>query len=151
MRTLALTAGPDGLGEIQSFLTSSLPARFASLSPSVELILEEFLVNVINHAYKGQPGPLEVSLREVAFDGQPHLAIKVTDWGPPFDPFSGAKEPDTSLDIDERPIGGLGVHLIRSLAAHHSYCRAMGANTAEVWIRTSESSQAPDEEAGQAD
>jgi anti-sigma regulatory factor (Ser/Thr protein kinase) len=134
MRAVSLTAGLERLGEVRSFLAGSLPEEYASLTPSVELILEEFLVNVVTHAYGGRPGPLEVSLREVMFDGRPHVAIKVVDWGPPFDPFSDAPEPDVALSLDERPIGGLGLRLIRSLVAHHSYFRAAGSNTAEVWV-----------------
>jgi anti-sigma regulatory factor (Ser/Thr protein kinase) len=138
MRVLALTASLDRLREIQNFLAAAIPEEFASVTPRIELIVEEFLVNAVKHAYGGQPGPLEVSLREVVFDGQPHLALKVVDWGPPFNPFTEAKPADLSLDLEDRPIGGLGIHLIRSAASHTSYFRAMGANTAEVWIQSPE-------------
>ena len=37
------------------------------------------------------------------------------DDAPPFDPFVEAPAPDLDADLDARPIGGLGVHLIRSL------------------------------------
>jgi anti-sigma regulatory factor (Ser/Thr protein kinase) len=133
---VALTASLGRLDEVRAFLASDLPAEFASLTPSVELILEEFLVNVVKHAYEGKPGPLEASLRFVAFDGRPHLALKVVDWGPPFNPFSDAPEPDVTLDVDSRSIGGLGIRLVRSMAAHHSYFRSGGANTVEVWIKS---------------
>ena len=140
MRAMALTVGLERLDEVRVFLTGALPAEFASLTPSVELVLEEFLVNVVKHAYSGQPGPLEVALKPVSFDGRPHLALKVVDWGPPFNPFTDAPEPDVTLDLDSRSVGGLGVALIRSMAAHHSYFRAGGANTVEVWIASPEPS-----------
>ena len=132
---MSLTVDLGRLGEVQAFLTADLPAGYASLTPSVELILEEFLVNAVKHAYAGKPGPLEVSLRAVAFDGLPHLALRVVDWGPPFNPFADAPEPDVSADVDSRALGGLGIRLVRSIAAHHSYFRSGGANAVEVWIR----------------
>ena len=138
MRAMALTVSLERLDEVRAFLAGNLPVEFASLTPSVELILEEFLVNIVNHAYGGRSGPLEVALREVSFDGWPHLALKVVDWGPPFDPFSDAPEPDVSLDVDARKIGGLGLRLVRAMAAHHSYIRSRGANIVEVWVRSPE-------------
>lgn len=135
MTSLALTVGLERLVEVRAFLTGDLPDGFASLTPSVELILEEFLVNAVNHAYAGRPGPLEISLHAVAFDGFPHLALRVVDWGPPFNPFADAPEPDVTADIDSRAVGGLGIRLVRSIAAHHSYFRSGGANAVEVWIR----------------
>ncbi|MDR2442228.1 MAG: ATP-binding protein [Deltaproteobacteria bacterium] len=135
MKSLLLTAGLDRLDEVRSFLTKDFPDELAALTPSVELILEEFLVNVVTHAYKGSPGPLEVNIRQVTFDDWPHLVLEVVDWGPPFDPFSEATPPELTQDIDDKPIGGLGIHLIRNIAAHHSYCRDRGANSVEVWVR----------------
>jgi anti-sigma regulatory factor (Ser/Thr protein kinase) len=135
MRALVLPARLESLHGALAFLIGGLPEEFSPLAPKVELILEEFLVNAVKHAYRGEPGPLELRLREVYFDGWPHLAIKVVDWGPPFDPFAEAKTPDLSLGLDDRPLGGLGIHLVREMAAHHSYCRDLGANTVEVWVR----------------
>jgi anti-sigma regulatory factor (Ser/Thr protein kinase) len=135
MRGLVVSARLESLAPVLAFLAGDFPEEFAALTPKVELILEEFLVNVANHAYQGEAGPLEVRIREVLFDGWPHLAIRVADWGPPFDPFAEGKEPDLTLGVEDRPIGGLGLHLVRNMAAHHSYCREMGSNIVEVWVR----------------
>jgi anti-sigma regulatory factor (Ser/Thr protein kinase) len=135
MWALIFTASLDKLDEARSFLTGGLPEEFASITSSVELIFEEFFVNIVNHAYQGQSGPFEVSLRQVLFDDWPHLAMKVVDWGPAFDPFTEAKAPDLNQDIDLKTIGGYGVHLVRNIAAHYSYFRDRGANTVEVWVR----------------
>jgi anti-sigma regulatory factor (Ser/Thr protein kinase) len=135
MRALVMTADLQRLGEVQAFLTTDLPSDFAALSPSVQLVLEEFLVNVVNYAYRAGPGPLEVSRRMVVFDGSPHLAVMVRDWGPAFNPFVDADRPDVEQNLDERAIGGLGIHLVRSMATHYSYFRSCGANTVEVWFK----------------
>ena len=51
----------------------------------------------------------------------------MADDGPGFDPLS-APEPDTSLGIEERPIGGLGIALVRRLMDHVEYERRDGKN-----------------------
>jgi anti-sigma regulatory factor (Ser/Thr protein kinase) len=132
---MVFTARLDKIEEVRTFLVDGLPNEYVSLTPSVDLIIEEFLVNVVNHAYKGQPGPLEVSLRQVDFDDWPHLAVKIMDWGPPFNPFEEAPQPDLTLSLEEKSIGGLGIHLVRHMIAHNSYSRERGANTVEVWIK----------------
>jgi anti-sigma regulatory factor (Ser/Thr protein kinase) len=55
------------------------------------------------------------------------LKLTLTDDGPPFDPFSQAA-PDTTLSIEDRPIGGLGIHLVRKLMDEISYERRDGHN-----------------------
>jgi anti-sigma regulatory factor (Ser/Thr protein kinase) len=132
---MVFTASLDKLEEVRTFLSRDLPDEYVGLKPSVDLILEEFFVNVINHAYEGRPGPLEVSLRQVSFDGLPHLAVKIVDWGPPFNPFDEAPQPDLTLGLDEKSIGGLGIHLVRNMVSHSSYFRDRGANSVEVWLK----------------
>ncbi len=74
----------------------------------LELAVEEALMNVCLHAYGGQGG--EVALRaERAGEG---FVLEIEDSGPPFDPLS-AKASDTSLPLEAREIGGLGILLVR--------------------------------------
>jgi anti-sigma regulatory factor (Ser/Thr protein kinase) len=55
------------------------------------------------------------------------LTVTITDDGPGFDPF-GQAEPDTTLSVEEREIGGLGIHLVRKLMDEVSYERRDGKN-----------------------
>ena len=50
------------------------------------------------------------------------LSVTLTDDGTPFDPF-GAAAPDTALSVEERRIGGLGIHLVRRMMDEVSYHR----------------------------
>ena len=43
------------------------------------------------------------------------LEIILKDDAPPYDPFVEAPEPDIDLDIEDRPIGGLGVHIVKTI------------------------------------
>ncbi|MEJ5242277.1 MAG: ATP-binding protein, partial [Desulfomicrobiaceae bacterium] len=76
------------------------PARVHKLI----LILEEALLNIVNHAYEEKGGEVEVRCWEK--DGA--ITIELRDQGRPFDPLS-VPEPNLSNDVKERPIGGLGV------------------------------------------
>jgi anti-sigma regulatory factor (Ser/Thr protein kinase) len=76
---------------------------------AVQLALEEQLTNIVRYAYDDNRGhQIEVRL---AFR-PPELRIEVEDDGRPFNPLEHPS-PDLSLPLDQRPIGGLGIHMIR--------------------------------------
>jgi CheY-like chemotaxis protein/anti-sigma regulatory factor (Ser/Thr protein kinase) len=78
---------------------------------AVRLAVEEACTNIIEHGYPNDaPGPIRLSVEADA--GQ--ITITISDDAPVFDP-AGAPPPDLSSDWQERPIGGLGWHFIRSM------------------------------------
>lgn len=94
------------------------------LASGMRLALEEAVVNVIDYAYPvGEEGEIVINAdsngREVRFT--------ITDSGYPFDPTT-VLEPDTTLEAQNRPIGGLGVHLSRKLMDSISYSRIDSKN-----------------------
>lgn len=103
--------------EVDAFCEShEVPPKAAYV---LSLVIEELVTNVVNYAYgPGDDGPLEVSLD--FSDG--HIVGKIVDAGPPFDPTAMAA-PDTTAEIEDRPIGGLGVHIVRTLAESVGYAR----------------------------
>lgn len=98
-----------------------------SLTCQVDLAVEEAVVNVINYAYpekKGEKGKVTIQAQS---DGR-CLTLVVIDSGIPFDPMKQEKA-DTTLSFEERPIGGLGIFLVRELMDDVSYQRtAEGQN-----------------------
>ena len=95
----------------------------------INLVLEELATNVITHGLgAGQPGSINVRIERTG----DRLEIVLTDDARPFDPFS-MPSPDVTADIEDRPIGGLGVHLIRMLMDEWGYARVSGQNV--VWLR----------------
>ena len=74
--------------------------------------VDEIVTNVIEHGYAGRDGKVEVEL-EAAPDGD-GVIVRVRDACPPFDP-TVVPTPDTAAPLDERPLGGMGVHLSREL------------------------------------
>jgi serine/threonine-protein kinase RsbW len=117
---------PDGVAEVSAAFAgfAEVQALPEVVRRSVNVALDELLTNGLSHGMAGREGgSLTV---EVELD-QKRLTVTLTDDGPPFDPFRQAA-PDTTLSVDERPIGGLGIHLVRELMDDVSYERREGQN-----------------------
>ena len=91
-----------------------------ALTMSINLALEEAVSNVIMYAYpKGSDGLVDIE----AIVRKDSLQFIVSDNGIPFDP-TAAPEADISLNLDERPIGGLGIFLVRNIMDEVTYTRS---------------------------
>ncbi|MDD3364343.1 MAG: LytS/YhcK type 5TM receptor domain-containing protein [Syntrophomonas sp.] len=90
----------------------------------VNLSLDELLTNTISYGYT-EGGEHEILVR-VALQGET-LVIETQDDGLAFNPLENA-DPDTSQDIEERPIGGLGIHLVRKMMDEIEYRRVENQN-----------------------
>lgn len=105
---------PSRINEIQKLaeMVESALADRPDLAMAANLCLEELIVNTVQHGLKGRADRLihiRLSLSEE------WLQILLKDDAPPFDPFAEAPVPDLELGLDERPIGGLGVHLVKTM------------------------------------
>jgi anti-sigma regulatory factor (Ser/Thr protein kinase) len=88
------------------------------------LVLDELVTNVIN--YGGIPsGGERIRIEFRADDGA--LEITISDPGKPFDPRNAAP-PDTDSPLEDRKIGGLGVHLVRNMVDTLAYRHEGGRN-----------------------
>ena len=95
-----------------------------STTMSLNLAIEEAVVNVMNYAYpEGVRG--DVNIEAQADDKQ--LKFTISDRGIPFDPTAKG-EVDTTLAAEDRPIGGLGIHLVRQIMDSINYERTDGKN-----------------------
>ncbi|HXW06422.1 MAG TPA: ATP-binding protein [Vicinamibacterales bacterium] len=91
----------------------------------MNLALDEVVTNVIRYAHEddGRQHPIVVRL---ALEGDV-LTAQVEDDGRAFNPLE-APTPDTGAGIDQRPVGGLGLHLVRSVMSSVEYRREDGRN-----------------------
>jgi anti-sigma regulatory factor (Ser/Thr protein kinase) len=103
----------------------------AEVRRSVQVVLDDLLANVVSHGLAGRADG--VATLEVAL-ATDELVITLSDNGPPFDPFQRAA-PDTSLSIEERPIGGLGIHLVRHMVDEATYHRRGDQNVTVITKR----------------
>ncbi len=99
----------------------------------LRLVAEEVLANIVAYAYREKPGDVEMFCRmEAAGPDGTALLMEFRDSGIPF--RFEAPEPDFAANIDDRPIGGLGIYLVRALALDVSYRRENGQNILCVTI-----------------
>jgi serine/threonine-protein kinase RsbW len=107
---LQTTAELKNLSQIRDFV--EMAATTLGLDPNlisnVQLAVDEVATNVTLHGYQGQGGSLEVELERVGSD----LVVRLRDEAPPFDPTT-VPAPDLTLPLAKRPIGGLGIYLVR--------------------------------------
>jgi len=133
--TIRLSIG-NALGEVSTVinvLDDELSRR--RLPPPLihvaETVADELLSNVIRHGYRDD----RLHTIDIAIAvGEGALRLEVSDDGIPFDPCS-APAPDLTRPIEERPVGGLGIHLVRELAAHCHYARVGGRNRVTITLR----------------
>ena len=94
-----------------------------ALNMTMNLALEETVTNVMLYAYPNEKGKVLIEAEKT--DEQ--ITFVITDSGVPFDP-TAKPDADTSLSAEERPIGGLGIHLVRQIMDKISYRREEGKN-----------------------
>lgn len=92
------------------------------------LAFEEIVSNIVCYAYSPEAEG-EMTIEIVESDQQVIITFK--DRGKPFDPLSVA-EPDTTLSINERPVGGLGIFLVRKMMDSVSYIYSDSQNILEI-------------------
>jgi len=104
-------------------------ARNASLR--LTLLVEELFTNTVAHGH-GRDSEAPVRL---AFDVSPgRVGLLYEDTGPAHDPFAAVAAPDDTAEVEARPIGGLGVVLIRALGSEVQYRRVNGKNRISLTI-----------------
>ena len=118
MTTLRIAAELNNLETIRRHIEETAAALNVDpdMIPDVLLAVNEIATNVIVHGYRGRPGNIEI---EIGQDGN-NLVIRLRDQAPPFDPTS-VPPPDTSLPLEQRPLGGMGIFLTRRLMDKVSY------------------------------
>lgn len=90
----------------------------------VQLALEEHLTNITRYGHKDDS---EHSIKVVIELAASELEIRVEDDGCPFNPLE-QPTPDLSKPIEERPIGGMGIHMMRNSLDELKYRRVGGKN-----------------------
>lgn len=95
------------------------------------LVAEELFTNVVEH---GHGGGADAPIRIELGIAPGRLEFTIEDRAAPFDPLAHARTqpPDVEGDIDERPVGRLGLYLVEQLALEVRYAREEGCN--RVWV-----------------
>ena len=103
--------------------------RAKPLIPTLNMALDDLLNNVVQYAFPNDPTEHTIEVEGEVRDE--YVALTITDDGIPFNPLTVAT-PDLSLLLHEREIGGLGIHLVRSMFDEVTYHRNVGRNVLTV-------------------
>lgn len=91
----------------------------------VDLVLEELIVNTMNYGYDDDAShEIEITLTS----DEDVFTVEIIDDGHAFNPLDDAPEPDLDSGIEDRPIGGLGIHLMRVMMDDVHYHREENKN-----------------------
>ena len=127
MEKITVEAKIENLQQVTDFATEKLEARDCPIKASMqlELVIEEIFVNIASYAYESATGDATFC---IDFAENPDAVfLTFIDGGKPYNPLE-KPDPDTTLDADERDIGGLGIFLVKKNVDEISYERTDGKN-----------------------
>ena len=110
------------------------------LIPTLNMALDDLLNNVVKYAFPNDPTEHHIEVEGEVRDAW--VILTITDDGIPFNPLTVAP-PDLSLLLHEREIGGLGIHLVRSMFDEVTYHRNVGRNVLTVKKKLVSKAEAP--------
>lgn len=114
------------LDKLEPFLSHFFEQKSIDMSllPQLDLALEEAVTNVIMYAYpEGETGTAELTVNV----NNKQICSTLTDSGTPFNPLE-QQEDNLDVSLEERKIGGLGIHLIKEIMSKVEYEYANGRN-----------------------
>ena len=116
----------DAVARCMEFAAAQARAAGFSLSRvrEVELVVEEVVANICRYSYGDQLGNVVLCCQRL--DGA-KLALEFIDYGRPFD-ILALPEPDLSVNLDQRNVGGIGVPMLRALIDQATYRREDARN-----------------------
>ena len=88
---------------------------------NTNLSVDELVTNVVLYGFDEPSKQRDIELTLSVIDS--NLVVEIIDQGAPFNPFEEVNEPTLDAPLEERQIGGLGVHFVKSLVSETSYQR----------------------------
>ena len=124
--SLNLEASLDVLGQIEEAVEAFGEKNGwpPDLVFHVHLVLDELASNVINHGYETSENTLQITIQSAP----EAVTIKLVDQARPFDPLQDAPQPSIDASVEDRQVGGLGVHFVKQLMDEMTYKRENGKN-----------------------
>ena len=100
-------------------------------APGLLIVVEELVTNLLKYGYqdRARPGAVEIAL--LIEEGR--LTIELIDDGGAFDPFAGPA-PEFGQPLEARPLGGLGLQIVRLLTESRNYSRVNDRNLTRLTL-----------------
>ena len=100
----------------------------------INLVIEELVLNIMDYGYDDDQHEIEINLKS---DSEA-VTIDILDEGRAFDPLHDAPTPDVNAPLEERTVGGLGIHLAKTMMDELSYHREDARNHLQLVKRREE-------------
>ncbi len=127
MKELVVKSLTDNLESVLGFVDSEL--EDCGCSPKtmiqIDIAVEELFVNIAHYAYGSDTGP--ATIRVERSEDPRAVTITFIDCGMPYDPLA-KPDPDTTLSVEEREIGGLGIFMVKKSMDDMTYEYRDGKN-----------------------
>ena len=127
MKELNIEATKENLDEVLAFIDEQLEAAECPMKQQlqIDLAVEEMYVNIASYAYNPTTG--YATIRVEVTDDPISVIISFIDNGKPYDPLA-KEDPDITLSMEDRPVGGLGIYLVKKSMDDISYEYKDGQN-----------------------
>lgn len=131
MMEMTVAAKLDNVPVVTDFLNRELEAAGCPMKQRVQLdiVMDELFSNIARYAYPSGEGMATVHTE--IFDEPRRVVLTFEDCGIPYDPLQ-KKDPDVSLKIEDRAIGGLGIFMVKKTVDNIRYERREGKNILTV-------------------
>ena len=135
--SLHIEANVNNLAKIRKFVQQATSALGVTQDTINDIILavEEAAANIIIHGYKNQPGMIKIVVRKESDS----IFIRLQDQAPSFDPTQ-VPPPDLNRPLDERPLGKLGIYMIKQTVDEMIYDILPGGGNQLTLVKTDSNS-----------
>ena len=131
MKELTVDADVKKIPAVTDFINGILEDAGCPIKVQMQIavVIDELFANIAMYAYDGGKGEAIVG---VDVSGEPQVvSITFKDRGKPFDPLA-KEDPDVTLSVEERPIGGLGIFMVKKMMDEVIYKYEEGVNVLTV-------------------
>ena len=131
MKELTIAATVKNIEAVSDFVNEQLEALDCPMKAQMQIgiAIDELFGNIAQYAYNPDVG--EATVRVEVQQEPLSVVITFIDGGVPYDPLTAA-EPDTSLPVEERPLGGLGIFMVRKTMDEITYRYENGRNILSI-------------------
>ena len=127
MKEITVQAAAGNLARVTAFVNETLRKMGCSTRNRVDIdvAIDEVFANIVTYGYGTTKGL--ITIRVETTEAPRSVVITFSDSGQPFDPLS-ASEPNISLPLNKRPVGGLGIFMMKKTMDEASYHYSDGQN-----------------------
>ena len=131
MKELTLSATVENIEVVTDFVNEELEALECpmKIETQIDIAIDEIFGNIVHYAYDFEAG--QATVRFESTGDPPTVSITFIDSGVPYDPLKKA-DPDTTLSIDDRKIGGLGIYMVKKSMDDVTYEYKNGQNVLTI-------------------